>query len=271
MKPLFELLDEVTQAADRDAGMFGPISPGEELFDFAIFNRGTNILKAVSVLTENGHWEMAAASNRQLFELILNTEEVNRHDDRSTAIEKYRGFGALQVALGRREELRYNEETGRPVDTDEVTTLDTILESEALNVFKAKPYADGRVRWVDHWNRKNAKAMAEASDDDLRAIQYRQLFSRWSEEAHSSPGALFAAMNRTADEGWIAKLMADDDVHTAEIVSIAITLFLELRELLPNAPALDPAESMAWIERLRTWTIDHFDIDNTYLARRTSQ
>ena len=259
MKPMLDLLDEVTRAGDRDAGLFGPISPGEEQFDFAIMNRGINILKAVSLLAENGHWEMAAAPNRQLFELLLNLEEINRQPDRGAALEKYRLFGEFQFLRARREELRYNEETGRTVDADDKGKLDAIFASDVFDVFKGKPRADGTRPWVTHWNRTNAREMAEASDQPIRASQYFMLFSRWSEEAHSTPGALFGAMNRTVESGWIERVIANDDVRTAEIVSMAIPLFIELRQRLPKAPALSPEESAAWIERLHAWTVARFE------------
>lgn len=260
MKPLFAVLADVIRDADYALSQFGQPVAGPTQFDIAIMVRGINILKAVRVLAENGQWEIAASPTRQLFEILLNMESVNRSEDRDQATLTFAKFGLLQFVQARVEEMNYAMETGRAVSADELAKIHAYLNSGAFDEFKEKRGGAGTVRWAKSWNGMNARQMASLSSNPIRMAQYRQLFSRWSEEVHGAPGALIAAITRKADEGWIEELVADDDRRVAEMISMTIMLFIELVILLPHAPDLDPRLVLGWIAKLRDWTKQHFSL-----------
>jgi hypothetical protein len=84
----------------------------------------------------------------------------------------------------------------------------------------------------------------------MRIPQYEQLFAIWSEQTHATPGALIDSFAQRAGQNWIEQVIARDDVRIAEMVTIAISLLLELWHMLPNAPAIDGAQFSRWTDGL---------------------
>jgi hypothetical protein len=77
----------------------------------------------VRVLTEEGHWEFAAGPVRQVFELLINAEEILRQADLDEALQKYVKFGLMQTVRDRQENLLYERDTGRPFNEKQLAYL----------------------------------------------------------------------------------------------------------------------------------------------------
>jgi hypothetical protein len=258
---LFRVMHEVARAADL-AGMKTEVHSDDDRFDIAVFARGINIVKATRTLCADAQWEMASSLVRQLFELVVNVEWITKQPDPSAARFLFSKYGLLQSARHQLETIAYAEETSRPVDAERRQVLSDLLEGVAFSEFKGNPRADGSSRWVGSWNRKSVRELAEASGQRLRKHQYSLLYRRWSEETHATPGALMAGMFRQVTPGWIDRVVADDDRETAEVMSMAVMLFLDLWRLLPGAPEDDWEAWAGWIGRMHGWTIDnYFDED----------
>jgi hypothetical protein len=255
--PLFELLDEITWAADETISKVTEVTY-ESRFDIAILVRGINILKAVKVLTEAGHWEMAAAPTRQLFELVINMEWLAAMPDRSAAGLTYTKFGLLQSARSDLAHMLYAESTGRPIDAERKRRLEGALSGVMFEEFKTKKRADGSQGWASSWNRKNAKEMADASPSKMQPYLYSLLFSDWSEEAHATPGALLDSILRDPKAGWEIDFIEDEAIETAQIIGMAISLFFNLFFVLPLVPDLGVDRVLDWTTRLGDFTVENF-------------
>jgi len=246
LKVLIDLVVEVARTTEN--GLFEIPQPDDatqnELirFDAALLVRGSNALKAARVLCKEGFWESAVGCVRQLFELVLDAEHIARQPDRHAAISMYAKYGLLQMVREQAAELRYDESTGRTVDTERLTMLELMLEHTFPEFRHVN--ATGRVSWDKRWSRLDARRLAELSTHRLRKKQYELLFSSWSEQVHAAPGALLDDLFRREID--VERIVRDDVTRSAEALSIGVTLFLELAMLLPNLPQLDPASVFKW-------------------------
>ncbi len=249
-KALRRLLVEVSATAEQS---FLTIEVPEEKvarqliqFDAGVLLRASNALKAIRLLCEELHWEFAAGTVRQLFELVINMEYLAVQQDRGAGILRYAKFGLLQSIQHERLTLLYGQKTGRSVDTQRLAILEQMLDN-AFPEFR-RVNEKGKVSWLPSWSGHSARYLAEQSKHPLREDQYDLLFSTWSEQAHGAPAALVDTMfprGLSADE-----IIASDDAEVAETVTIAIKLFLELWALLPNVPQVDPVQRREWIRRI---------------------
>lgn len=98
-------------------------------FERAIFLRGVNTLKAARLVAESGHWEVASACARQIYELVLNMEAIDRAPDRERTSVTFVAFGLLQKLLFEKAELEYERDTGRPYSADRIEEVQGILDS----------------------------------------------------------------------------------------------------------------------------------------------
>jgi hypothetical protein len=249
LKGLFELLVEVPMTAER--AVFTMPLPEDEserrlvTFDAAMLVRGTHALKAVRLLCEQAHWEFAAGILRQLFELLINMENLAEQPDRDAAIFRYAKFGLYQKVLHQHLNLLYDQKTGRDIDTERLAVLGKMLE-ETFPEFRR--VEDGKLRLAPSWSGHKARYLAEQSKHRLRGDQYKLMFASWSEQVHAAPAALMDNIfpsNRAVDD-----VVASDDARIAETVTMAITLFLELWMLLRNVPAADPVQRLGWTTRM---------------------
>lgn len=261
----FKVIDEVTAAADAAIGRVeGPASATHQ-FDLALYLRGVNALKAVRLLTGEAHWEIAAGPARQLFELVLAAEELNRAADREHAAARFAAFGLLQETRAALARLEYDAGTGRPVDAERGAFLVSLLEGAVFAEFRSIKN-DGSVRWATTWAGKTARQLAASSSMPIRKHQYELLFSAWSEDAHAAPGALVDAIFRSADQDWVQKVVAEDERNVAEVNLMSMMLFFELIGLLPDAPDLGADRVLTWLNRVRSWTVERFGIDDAGTA-----
>ncbi|MFE4651550.1 DUF5677 domain-containing protein [Streptomyces sp. NPDC056707] len=215
-------------------------------FDAAILIRGANSVKSVALLMEQGHWEHATGVVRQLFELLVNMEHLNRMPDRAAATLLYCRFGVLQQIRARHRQCLYTASTGRPVNAEHLKFLEHHL-AHSFGDFQGKPKSDGSPRWVSAWHKKTTRDLAELSTDKMRVHQYDQLYSVWSEQTHAAPGALMESIFREAHEGWVDAVVESDDKKIIETASMALMLFVQLWWALPNVPVLEPERVMQWM------------------------
>jgi hypothetical protein len=243
---LFQMLDEITRTVDLALATGEKPRSRDELFDLAVLVRANNLVKASRTLFADGHWEIAASAARQLFELLLNVEYLLMQPDLGDARPRYAKFGLLQYALSRLRELEYDRSAGHPVDNAQASAIREPLAGPAFNEFKAR---DGR--WKTSWSGKSTKTLADLSSDPMCLSQYEQLFVAWSEETHAAPVALLEGILPKQEESWIERQIARDDREIGQMTLMLVVLFLEMWELLPAAPPLDPEVALGWITPLR--------------------
>lgn len=251
LQAVVQLLEEVYEEAQEAARRSFPndYSPLYN-FDQGVLVRGINTLKSVHILVENGHWEMAHSLLRQLLELVANMEFLNSMPDRSAATLQYVKYGLLQKTTEQILTMKYEEKTGRAVDTSRLAKLEAFRSGPSFDAFKANT-KDGSLKFVDSWCRKNMKALCEESTNSMRMSQYELLYSPWSEQVHGAPGALIDSMMQKPEPGWEQLVMDNDEVRIQETVGMSISLFAELRQYLPHIESLNPSTAYDWLERAK--------------------
>lgn len=244
LQPLFKLLREVTDTADLRC--LDTEDPQDDVvrLQITVFLRGINALKSIGILNEAAHWEYATPAVRQLFELAVNHEYLERQPDPSASAFRYAKFGLLQVVRGQLATFEYERKTGRAVDEDRVVTLQQLLAS-GFDEFR-RVDKRGRTRWLTTWSGKSTRELAALSSHPLRVSQYELMFRAWSEQAHASPRALLDALPRPGGEKWLEDAVVEDDLRVHETIAMSIVLFIELWSLLPRLPQLDIEQSRRW-------------------------
>lgn len=214
----------------------------------AIFVRGINCVKAVRAQLEHAHWETAAATSRQLFELLLDAEHIMTAGDQESLAFRYAKFGLLQMVLHQRAAMAYDQKRGRAVDSERQRVLDGLLTGPAFEEFRDSKTHDG---WATTWSGNSAWKLATISSSSMRRDQYNLMFRSWSEQAHATPGALLPGMFPRGGPDWLKEVVAEDDTRVLEAIAMTVTFFLELWYLLPPfAPLLDSARTLEWTTRL---------------------
>lgn len=251
LKAVVRLLEEIDDEA-HDAARRSYPNEHSPLFNFdqGVLERGINTLKSVRLLVEHGHWEMAHSLLRQLLELLANMEFLAQMPDRSQATLQYVKYGLLQMTTEQIHTMKYDEESGRPIDQERLAQLEAFRRGPNFDEFKANT-RDGSLKFVNSWCRRDMKSLCEASSNRLRLSQYELLYSPWSEQVHAAPGALIRSMFRTPGNDWQKLVTENDEVRIHEAVAMAITLFLELRRFLPAIDAPDPETADDWLERAK--------------------
>lgn len=238
---LLELLDDLVREARKVALS---ANPDTELgrFDRGVFERCISVIHAAQVLVSAGHWETATSPVRQLYEIVLNMEHLNTYPDRELAAIKFIRFGSLQEALATLANLEYEHERGEQIQLKRVLDIRQALEGETYAEFRAKPRRDGSPQWRQNWCGKNIAELARESTNRLHHVNYKLLYSAWSEQTHGSPGAL---LPRVMDSIYPNRIDPNRDEAGAEmrVILMSMVLFREVWTLLPGIPPLDPATS----------------------------
>lgn len=242
----FSVLGDVVRTANREISETRQPATTEQRFECAVFIRALDALKATRLLLKHGHWELASASVRQLFELTVNLEYIRAQPDRQAAISEYTKFGLLQQAKMARETERYNQEAGREVDPDRLARLEAMIEHMFPEFRTEKP--TGGVVWARSWCRLTTRDLAAISARPLREAQYRLLFKAWSEHMHGTSRAFLEEITR--GRGELAEATADDDLRVAETAAMAVVFFCEIWNLLPYIQQPDDAEVAGWTDEL---------------------
>ncbi|MGW5467699.1 DUF5677 domain-containing protein [Streptomyces chartreusis] len=233
LRPFFKLMEDVTSAADKAVVETPDVEDQLTRFDAEILVRGINSVKAVRSLLEHGHWEHAVGVTRQLFELLVNMEHLGSMEDRGEGTLLFARFGLLQTLLAQQRKAAYEQEKGHPFDARLAAMVDQHLAND-FDDFQGKPRADGSVRWVSSWCRKDTAELAKLSADPMRPYHYNILFRVWSEQAHAAPGALITNMFRDNDDGWVEQAVAENDRSSRDTIAFTLMFFLRLWVELPH-------------------------------------
>lgn len=250
LSALFKLLEETYEYGDGD--VFTLTVPEDEdearrlRLDAGILVRAINALKAVELLCDQAHWEYAVSAVRQLFEIVVNVEYMNGQPDRAAAEFRFAKYGLLQMVLDQHGTLEYDERTGRQIDKRRRNVLVRMLET-SFPEFRSVG-STGVVHWAKSWSGHTIRRLAELSPQRLRLDQHRLLYSAWSEQAHASPSVFLESM--VGRHQPTNAIVANDDTRIAETISVAISLYIELRRLLPHLPASDLGVQLDWTQRL---------------------
>lgn len=253
LRPLIKLLDDVCSTALVELGT-NPPTQNFDQFDRAILTRGLNMLEAIRALAIGLHWEVAATSARQLFELVINMEWLKAMPDREAASVQFARFGMLQQVRALIEENTYGQQTGRDIDQARLQLLKDFLASAEFAEFRRPGSRDG---WAATWNGQDAWKMTKASENEMRIPQYNQLFKAWSREAHAAPGALLRTMMPTAIIDTTSDIVTREVRDTSNVISMAVMLFGELWMLLVNVPPVPLEAWNRWMKGLH----DYFGTD----------
>jgi hypothetical protein len=250
LRKLFRIPKDVTATIEALVEAT-PIPPNPDaswtfFFDLGVLERGINLAKAVTLLTGEGHWEIAASANRQLFELLINMEHVTADADRSAGMKRYMRFGFLQTLLHARASLLYSEATGRTVDAGQLAEIDDLLAS-SFDEFRSRK---GRNQWIRSWSGKTARELADRSREHARKDQYRLLFTPWSEQTHAAPGALLGRMLQVETDP--KELIETDDMRVTEAATMAVELLVSLADTLSTMPAIPTEKRQAWLRDLKS-------------------
>lgn len=247
---LFQLIEEIYDASDRE--LFSLVVPQDEdaarhlRLEAGVLARAINALKAITLLCEQAHWEFAVSAVRQLFEIVVNVEYLNAQTDRDVAAFRFAKYGLLQMVLEQHGTLEYDQRTGRQIDQDRLFVLEQMLAT-SFPEFRSIG-ASGHVHWAKSWTGRDTRRLAELSPHTLRVDQYQLLYSAWSEQAHASPSVFLESI--VGADKPVDEIVSGDDTRIAETMSIAISLFIELRRVLPHFPSPDITEQLDWIRRL---------------------
>jgi hypothetical protein len=238
---LLELLDDLIDDA-RTVSL--STNPDTELgrFDRGVFVRGIGVIHAARVLVAAGHWETATSPVRQLYEIVLNLEQLNTYPDREVAAIRFIRFGSLQEARAALANLEYECDRGRMDHLKRVAEIRQALEGDPYSEFRAKPRRDGTPQWIQHWCGKNIAELSRESTNRLHQANYKLLYSAWSEQTHGSPGAL---LPRIMDSVYPDRIdtQRDESHSEAQIALMSMVLFRELWTLLPGIPKQDTDSS----------------------------
>lgn len=244
---MFRVLDDVIRTAiEQVAATPDDKMSDEKHFDTAALMRGVNILEASRMLLAVGHWEAASGLARQLFELLVNMEEVARRDDSSAARLRYARYGLLQETRRRVREIADARNSGQSVNEDFAAELDALLAGPAFEEFRRPSGA-----WEKSWSRKPTEQLARASGG-LRERQYEVLFRSWSEETHATPSTLTRSMMTSRTETWVEELQQRDEREVAQLLLMLVALFLELEDILSEGPKLSWERKSDWMDALGT-------------------
>jgi hypothetical protein len=249
LKPLFRLSKEVAGFANHELSVAScPTDVLEKRlfrFDAAVLERGVNALKSVVLLCGEAHWESASGILRQLFEIVVNMEYLGDLPDREEAIFRYQKYGLKQRVEFQRNYLLYGQRTGRAVDPERVRALERMLDEMSRDF--SRTGADGKPSNRSSWKRHKVAYLAQRSVNPMRKHQYDILFWTWSEQMHGAPTTL---IDSVLGDASAEKSAMKDDLQIVQTLTMAITLFLELWMVLPNAPKIDPEKVERWTAAL---------------------
>jgi hypothetical protein len=96
------------------------------------------------------------------------------------------------------------------------------------------------------WCGHSIARLAELSPrQPIRRAQYRQLFTRWSEQVHAAPAALLPGMFPGIDPSY-RQLLEDDLIDASQTAVMTINLFVELWTLLPAVSGPSAEHRREW-------------------------
>lgn len=199
-------------------------------------DRAFNAVKAARLLLARDHWEFAQPVVRQLFELLVNLEEIARADDSERAARRYLRFGMLQAARELLANIDYDVKTGRTsAECAEVAERFADMLQGFFAEFRQKS-RKGQERWVESWCGRTLRQMATA-DTGLRATQHELVFRSASTQAHAAPGAITGwPKDMPADLEELANQLVDDNrrIPGCSRCHFFFEIWMHARSVLPS-------------------------------------
>lgn len=215
--------------------------------------RAYNQYRAIANLLKTDHWEDALILTRSLFELLLNVEELLRHrEDVEEAAERFVRFSELQEYLSWSEMEMFYVVTGES-SLDIKAKIDK-MDAKARIAYSMFWHTDkkGRSKWRTSWCNKAVSELCEASENEARRHQYRAMYARASQFAHSSPAAVIGTMiplDQAPSAKEFARLAESQEERETRLIGVvASTLVLDLLRLTGNYM---PKYDETWVEGAR--------------------
>lgn len=259
LAPLFEIVKEHTRAIDLMLGYL-PRQPirTEEHFDAVILHRGVNAMKAAFLLSEEAYWELGSAGPRQLFELVLNMEEINRAESRLDAMTKFLWYGYAQNVRQRLDDAKWMEGLEGASEVYDIKEMEDFLALPQFDQFKDPAKGNRPPTWHTSWCNKKVWDLAKESKDPSRIRQYKTLFTYWSGEVHASPGALRDPLNAVATPDWMAASVENDIRRVAELLIAGLLLLQQLWVVCVTLPQPTEEQIGDWNDRMTKFVSERF-------------
>lgn len=259
LAPLFAIVMEHTRAIDLMLGHL-PRQPTRtpEHFDTVMLHRGVNAMKASLLLSKEAYWELGSAGPRQLFELVLNMEEINRADVRHDAMTKFLWYGYSQEVRRRLDDARWMEGLEGASEVYDIKEMEDFLALPQFDQFKDPAKGNRPPRWHDSWCNKNVWVLTKESADPFRIRQYKTLFTYWSGEVHASPGALRDPLNAVASPGWVEASVDNDLRRVAELLVAGLLLLQQLWVVCLTLPQPTEEQIGDWNDRMTRFVSERF-------------
>ncbi len=202
------------------------------LVKIGILARAFNQYKAIINLLRTNHWEDALILTRSLFELLLNTEEINRHDNLEESAKKFCLFGELQAYRMWRELNQYQVLTGQaePETEEKIKRYDK--QAQILYAQFRRKKKKG-LQWKNYWHDKNVYQLAKDSANPKRMDQYNLLYAEGSQFAHANAYAVYSSWQFSARSSNLDEVINNlDAIEENELRKIASFASIFIGEIL---------------------------------------
>ena len=235
------VIDDIVQANTR-------LSPGSEseVMRLAVSQRVLTIVQGSRLLLEEGHWELASAAVRQLFELLVNIEHLLDESDPETAWESYRRYGEAQALQASLRKLNYAVSAGFKDSHGEVANLSKALADARFDEFR---HPKGHIR--DSWTGRTVEKLAHDSRVPWRAEQYRYYFRTWSEQAHATPSSFVSNFSARAQTTGLDHELAMFAREAEQLITMLISISADLTSALGIFASAQAKTARRWQNHLR--------------------
>lgn len=216
------MVDDILQALSR-------LAPGPKsgVIRLAVGQRVLNVAQGARLLLEQGHWELAAAAVRQLFEMLVNIEYLLRQPDAETAWESYRRYGEAQSLQASLRKLNYAIAAGFTDTSGEADALTAALADARFDEFR---HPKGHIR--DSWTGCTVEKLANDSKVPWRTEQYRYYYRTWSEQAHANPSSLTSLITPRAESTGLDQELATFAREARQQMTMLVALSADVASAL---------------------------------------
>lgn len=222
----FEALDQAVEDTLRVLSHLQPGTPSD-VTRLAVGQRALTTLQGARLLLEEGHWELAIGAVRQIFEILVNVENLLNRADADAAWENYREFGEAQFLQASLRKLRYAIAAGYNDTSGEAKALKAALGEDRFDEFR---HPKGHIR--DSWSGLSVEKLANASQVPRRGDQYRYYYRTWSEQAHGNPSSLISAITPRSASTGLNREIAFFAREARQLITMLVGLWADLGSTL---------------------------------------
>lgn len=242
MPEFFKVLDA---AIDAGLATLSPETattiPADEM-RLPVLDRAVMHLQAAQMLLKECHWESAAVVARQLFEFLVNIEEIVLRPNSQAAWEDFTQYGIVSAANAELKKIEYAEKHGYPADDEHASALKKLIATPPFDTVKIS---------VRGWSGKSIKAMSTQSRNPDRKEQHRYYYSVWSDQVHSNPSALLRAIGPETTSGADERIRQSVYRETRSLIVMLVTLFCDLIDVLGAPRLIDEGSVTVWRQQLQ--------------------